>query len=360
MARRDYYEVLGVSRSASDRDVKTAYRKLAMDFHPDRNPSPEAEERFKEASEAYEVLSDPQKRRIYDRAGFDGLRNTGFSGFSGVGVEDIFASFGDIFGDLFGFGHRARRGSSVQRGSDLQYDLAIDFREAAFGCEKEISIEQYVSCDACHGSGASPGSKPTTCASCHGRGQVVHGQGLFLISSTCPDCHGRGAMQSDPCHACGGEGRARARRTVNVRIPAGFDEGMSLRYAGEGEPGERGGPAGDLYVAVHVRPHPTLRREGTELVTELVLSMVQAALGAELTVEGVDGEETVKVPAGTQPGDVITLKRKGVPELRGNGRGSLHVVCKVEIPRTLTARQREILAELDEGSTKKGKRRIFS
>ncbi len=360
MARRDYYEVLGVNRNATERDLKSAYRKLAMDFHPDRNSNPEAEERFKEASEAYEVLSDPQKRRVYDRAGFDGLRNTGFSGFSGVGVEDIFASFGDIFGDLFGFGQRTRRAGAAQRGSDLQYDLAVEFAEAVFGCEKEITIEQYVACSACRGSGAEPGSQPTTCVSCHGRGQVVHGQGLFLISSTCPDCHGHGMVQSQPCLACRGDGRARARRTVNVRIPPGFDEGMSLRYAGEGEPGARGGPTGDLYVAVQVRPHPTLRREGTELVAEVDLTMVQAALGAEVTIEGVEGEEQITVPPGTQPGDVITLKRKGVPELRGSGRGALHVVCKVQIPRSLTARQRELLVEFGGEPEKKQKRRIFS
>lgn len=360
MARRDYYEVLGVARDAGERDIKRAYRKLAMDYHPDRNESPEAEERFKEASEAYEVLSDGQKRQIYDRAGFDGLRNTGFSGFSGMGVDDIFASFGDIFGDLFGFGHRGRRAGSVQRGADLQYNLKVEFDDAVFGCEKEISLEQWVACDGCAGSGAGEDSRAVACRTCQGRGQVVHGQGLFLISTTCPDCQGQGVRQSEPCAACAGEGRERARRTVKVRIPAGFDEGMSLRYTGEGEPGLRGGPPGDLFVAVHVRPHPTLRREGTELVTEATLSMVQAAMGAEISVDGVEGEESVKIPAGTQPGDVITLKRKGVPQLRGTGRGHLHVVCKVEIPTSLSARQRELLAEFEEAGERKKKRRLFS
>jgi molecular chaperone DnaJ len=356
--RRDYYEVLGVERSASDKDIKTAYRKLAMEFHPDRNASPDAEEKFKEASEAYEVLSDPQKRSLYDRAGFDGLRGAGFSGFQGVGVEDIFSSFGDIFGDLFGFGQRARRGG-VQRGADLRYDLDIDFEEAVFGTEKSIEVDQHVACDTCSGSGAATGSKLVTCSTCHGRGQIVHGQGLFLISTTCPACHGRGASQSEPCKTCSGSGRMRARREVKVRIPAGFDDGMSLRYAGEGEAGPRGGPPGDLYVAVTVRPHKTLRREGNDLICEVTLDMARAALGGELTVQGIDGEEVVDVPKGTQYGDVVTIKRKGVPHLRGNNRGDLHVLFRVETPKNLTSRQRELLEEFA-GLSGGKKRRLFS
>ena len=362
MARRDYYDVLGVSRDANERDIKRAYHKLAMDFHPDRNPTPEAEAKFKEASEAYEVLSDSSKRQIYDRAGFDGLRSQGFSGFSGMGVEDIFSSFGDIFGDLFGFGARAggsRRGGR-SRGADIRYDLTIAFAEAVFGCKKEINIEQYVACHRCEASGAEPGSQPVNCSTCQGRGQVVHGQGLFLVSTTCPDCRGAGQIQSNPCRECRGSGRERARRTVTVNLPAGFDDGMSLRYAGEGEPGSAGGPPGDLYVAVRVEPHETLRREGDDLVTEVPVSMVAAALGGEVAIMGVDGEETVKIPVGTQPGDVATLKRKGVPHLRGSGRGSLHVVWRVEIPRSLTAKQRKLLEEFSALSTESKRRRLFS
>lgn len=361
MDKRDYYEVLGVSRDASDREVKSAYRRLAMEYHPDRNSSPDAEERFKEASEAYEVLSDANKRRIYDTAGFDGLRSTGFSGFSGVGVEDIFASFGDLFGDLFGFGARGRRGPMRERGADLRYDMVIEFDEAVFGFEKEIAIKQLLRCESCAGTGAGSGSQIIRCATCQGRGQIVHGQGLFLLSTTCPDCGGAGSRQSSPCDDCHGDGRVRGRRTVTVRVPAGFDDGMSLRYAGEGEPGPRGGPPGDLYVAVRVKPHASLKRDGDHLFVELPIDMALAALGTEQTVQGVDGDETVKIPAGTQPGDVITLKRKGVPRLRGSGRGDLHVVCRVEVPTSLNQRQRELLEELAGVTRKKGKkRRLFS
>ncbi len=355
--RRDYYEVLDVERSATDKDIKKAYRKLAMDLHPDRNPSPDAEERFKEASEAYEVLSDPQKRSLYDRAGFDGLRGAGFSGFQGVGVEDIFSSFGDIFGDLFGFGQRARRGGA-QRGADLRYDMTIDFEEAVFGTEKTIHVDQHVACESCSGTGAAAGSKLVTCSTCQGRGQIVHGQGLFLVSTTCPACQGRGATQTEPCPDCTGTGRVRARREVKVRIPAGFDDGMSLRYAGEGEAGPRGGAPGDLYVAVEVKPHATLRREGNDLIAETPINMALAALGGEVVVKGIDAEETVEVPKATQFGDVVTIKRKGVPHLRGNGRGDLHVVFRVEIPKNLTARQRELLEEFAGIVSKK--RRLFS
>ena len=343
--KRDYYKVLEVSRDAQDSDIKRAYRALAMKYHPDRNGSAEAEEMFKEASEAYEVLSDPTKRQVYNRAGFDGLRNQGFS--STQGAEDIFSSFGDIFGDLFGFGQQQqqRRRSGGQRGADLRYDMTIDFVEAIKGCQHAITLEQQIACSACTGSGAEPGSQPQRCPSCQGRGQVVHGQGLFLVSTPCVDCQGQGMRHTHPCHVCQGSGRTRSRRTHQVDLPAGFDDGMSLRYNGEGEPGSRGGPAGDLYITVKVRPHPHLRREGDDLIAELALNMVDAALGIEAEVEAVDGREAVKIPAGTQPMDIITLKRRGVPRLRGGGRGNLHIICRVEVPRSLNSSQRKLLED---------------
>ena len=354
--RRDYYEVLGLERTADEREIKRAYRKLAMDFHPDRNSSPEAEERFKEASEAYEVLSDPDKRRVYDRAGFDGLRNQGFSGFSGVGVEDIFSSFGDIFGDLFGFSQRRSRGS---RGADVRYDLTLDFHEAVFGCKRELTLDQHALCERCHGEGAEPGSQPVRCSTCAGRGQVVHGQGLFLVSTPCPDCRGQGIKQSNPCTSCRGECRVRVQRKVEVNIPAGFDDGVSLRYGGEGEPGLRGGSPGDLYIVVRVRPHATLKRDGDDLIAEATVGMVEAALGTEITVEGADGPEKIDIPKGTQPMDVITLKRKGVPRPRSGGRGNFHVVVRVEIPKSLSSKQRKLLEEFAE-TTEQKKRSLFS
>ncbi|MBI5509147.1 MAG: molecular chaperone DnaJ [Deltaproteobacteria bacterium] len=360
MERRDYYEVLGVERSASDADIKKAYRRLAMEFHPDRNKDKGAEEKFKEASEAYQVLSDAGKRRVYDQAGFDGLRSSGFAGASHMGMDDIFSSFGDIFSDLFGFGVRGgRRPGAAMRGSDLQYELTVAFNEAVFGTEREVEVERLVPCDTCSGKGTTSGSHPVRCSTCQGRGQVVHGSGLFLISSTCPDCGGQGSRHSDPCRSCHGDGRVQARRTVKVKIPAGFDDGMSLRYQGQGEPGPRGGPAGDLYVLVRVRPHKTLRRQDDDLILEAGLDMVQAALGDQIEVDGVDGKETIAIPAGTQPGDVITLRRKGVPHLHHSGRGDLHVVCKVEIPRSLSQRQRDLLEEFAGKGVGK-KRRFFS
>lgn len=360
MAQTDYYSVLNVAHDADDKEIKRAYRRLAMEFHPDRNPDSNAEAKFKEASEAYEVLSDPEKRRIYDRFGVDGLKNRGFTGFSGAGVEDIFSSFGDVFGDLFGFGRASRRTGAAARGSDLRYELTLGFKDALFGSNHDITLEQHVACQTCNGSGAKAGSEPIRCKTCQGRGQVVHGQGLFLISTTCSDCGGQGTRHSDPCSDCHGEGRVRAERQVTVRIPPGFDEGMSLRYAGEGEPGVRGGPAGDLYVVVRVEAHETLRREGDELIAEAPVSMVVAALGGEIEIEGVDGPEVVTIPKGTQPNDVITVKKKGAPRLRGGGRGDLHVVCRVEIPKSLNAKQRQLLEEFGNLGESSKKRRFFS
>jgi molecular chaperone DnaJ len=355
--RRDYYEVLGVARNANEQEIKKAYRKLAMEHHPDRSTAPDAEERFKEASEAYEVLSDPKKRQVYDHAGFDGLRNQGFSGFHGAGVEDIFSSFGDIFGDLFGFGGRAgggRRGAA-QRGSDIQYNLTVDFKEAVFGCKKELELDLLRTCEPCHGHGGQAGEQPVRCNTCKGRGQVVHGQGLFLVSTPCPECRGQGSRHAHPCTECRGEGRVSKRRTVTVNLPAGFDDGMRLRFSGEGEAGVQGGPPGDLYVAVSVRADAQWRREGDDLIVDAKISMVDAVLGAEIEIEGLEGPEKIEIPKGTQPDDVITLKRKGVPKLRSSGRGHLHVVCKVEIPRSVNSKQRKLLEEFAElGEKKRG------
>ncbi len=267
MSQRDYYEVLEVGQEADASAIKKAYRRLAMKYHPDRNGSPEAEAKFKEASEAYEVLSDNQKRELYDRHGFAGLKQTGFSG---MGVDDIFSSFGDIFGDLFGMGSRTGRRGGARRGADLRSDLTIEFEEAVFGCSKEVSVRQEVACEPCDGVGAAPGSKPVACGTCAGRGQVMHGQGLFLISTTCPDCQGQGSRYMSACDECGGKGKVPVKRTLNVKIPAGFDDGMSLRYAGQGDAGGMGGPSGDLYIAVSVNPHEHLIRKGDDLVFETI------------------------------------------------------------------------------------------
>lgn len=360
MSQRDYYEVLGVDQQADQSTIKKAYRRLAMEFHPDRNQSEGAEVKFKEASEAYEVLSDDQKRSLYDRHGFAGLKNSGFSGFSGAGVEDIFSSFGDIFGDLFGMGGRGGgRRSGVRRGGDLRSELTIEFDEAVFGCSKEITVPQDISCEGCAGTGAEPGTQPVTCSTCAGRGQVMHGQGLFLVSTTCPECRGSGSRIVRKCGECAGEGVNSIKRTLNVKIPAGFDDGMSLRYGGQGDAGAGGGPAGDLYIVVSVVPHESLIRQGDDLVFSITIGMVQAALGTSIMVPAPDGEEKVMIPKGTQPEDVITLRKKGVPRLRGGGRGHLHVLVKVEIPRNVNSRQRKLLEEFVEVSSEK-KRRLFS
>ena len=359
--RRDYYEILGVSKDADDRQLKVAYRKLAMTYHPDRNDSQEAEEKFKEASEAYEVLSDAQKRRIYDQAGHEGLRGQGFSGFSHAAAEDIFSSFGDIFGDLFGFGRggqsSGRQQNRAQRGGDLRAEVRLTFEEAAFGTKKDLAITQRVACTGCKGTGAGPGSETIRCSGCAGRGQVVHGQGMFLVSTTCPDCQGQGSKQSKPCADCRGEGRTVTERTFTANIPAGFDDGMSLRYSGEGEPGLKGGPAGDLYVVAHVESHAYFKREGADLIVELPVSMTEAALGASIPLKGIDADEVVKVPTGCQPNDVVVLRKKGVPRLRGGGRGDLHVICRVEVPRQLNAKQRKLLEEFAASFDEKKKRR---
>ena len=346
--KADYYAVLGVPRDADPSDIKRAYRKLAVQYHPDRNPDdPEAEERFKEAAEAYEVLADAEKRRTYDRFGHEGLKGSGFQGFSGF--DDIFSHFGDIFGDIFGFGAgRARRGN--RRGADLRLDLGISFEEAMRGVQREVPIHRWESCDRCGGSGARPGTRPETCSTCAGRGQVVHSQGLFMISTTCPRCHGSGEIVASACDPCEGRGKVRVEKKIKVPIPAGVDTGNRIRVSGEGEPGEHGAPPGDLYVFLRVEPHEFFQRDEDDLHCEIPISIVQATLGDKIDVPTLDGRERVKIEGGTQPGDVVRLSGKGVPRLRGRGRGDLFVHVRVVVPRKVSRKQRDLLqqfADLD-------------
>jgi len=336
----DYYTVLGVAREASDADIKKAFRRLAQQWHPDVNTDPTAPERFKEINEAYQVLSDAERRQRYDlfgRAGVEGEIPTGFGGFS------------DIFDAFFGASGAGRRGRPAT-GSDLRYDLRISFEEAILGTEKEIEFPVLGRCDTCSGSGAKPGTEPITCPQCNGRGEVRSVRqtmlGQMVNVATCPRCQGDGRIVETPCETCKGDGRTERRRTLRVTIPAGIDEGHQIRLTNEGEVGPRGGPPGSLYVAVHVAPHPSLRRDGTELYYEARISIAQAALGTTLTVPTVDGEEEVEIKPGTQPDTAIRLRGKGVPHLRRSGsRGDLHVLVDVEVPRKLSKKQRELLEQ---------------
>jgi len=348
MQKRDYYEVLGVSRDADANEIKKAYRKLAMQYHPDRNPgNKEAEDLFKESAEAYEVLRDTEKRQIYDRFGHQGLEGTGFHGFSGF--EDIFSSFGDIFEDFFGFGSRRGR-TSARSGASLRYDLEITLEEAFNGKEEEIVFKKNVVCEECAGSGAKPGTEPQVCPTCQGRGQVIRSQGFFQISTTCPTCRGEGRIVTDPCEACRGLGKVNRERSITLKIPAGVDEGSQLRLRGEGEPGEHGGPPGDLFVVIHVRSHPFFSRNGEHLYCEVPISFVQAALGDSLQIPVLDEgkEESIEIPKGTQPGDTLTLVDRGMPTLRGHGRGDMYVKLNVTIPKRMNQRQKELLQEFAE------------
>ncbi len=362
MQKRDYYEVLGISRDVGDGDIKKAYRKLAMQYHPDRNPGDkEAEEKFKEAAEAYEVLRDGEKRQIYDRFGHEGLEGTGFRGFTGF--DDIFSSFGDIFEDFFGFGTGSRRRTRARQGSSLRYDLSLTLEEALIGKEEEIVFDRWESCGVCQGSGITPGKDPQICATCQGRGQVVRSQGFFQISTTCPTCHGEGRIITDPCADCRGRGKTRVERSINVKIPPGVDSGSQLRLRGEGEPGEHGGPPGDLFVVIHVKDHEFFVREGDQLLCEIPLSFVQAALG-DIIVIPVLGEQEgqeLSIPKGTQPGDVLTLAGFGMPSLQRNRRGDLFIRIKVAIPKKLTEHQKELLEEFakTEGSKRSKKHKTF-
>jgi len=352
MADRDYYGILGVPRDASAEDIKRAYRQLALRYHPDRNPgNSEAEERFKEAAEAYSVLADPDKRSVYDRFGADGLRGQGFAGFDASvfeDFEDILGNFfGFSFGDLFG-GQRARGGRRRSRGRDLALEVEISLGEAAAGVEREIKLNRAESCPACRGSKRAPGTQATSCPTCGGRGQIRYQQGFFTMSRTCPRCQGAGEINATPCPACQGKGHVREKRTLKVRIPAGVDDGSRLRLVGEGEAGDEGMPAGDLYVVIRVRKHPFFERAGNDLACEVTVSFTQAALGARIEIPTLEHEEVVKIPAGTQPGEIIRLKGRGVRDISGRRRGDLFVKVLVHTPDNLSKEQKTLLTKLAE------------
>jgi len=342
-ALRDYYEVLGVSRNATDQEIKSAYRRLALKHHPDRNPGDaRAEERFKEAAEAYGVLGDPDKRRRYDTYGHAGLGG-GAAGFD----PTIFADFSDILGDFFGFGEAFGRRRGPRRGADLRYNLDVSFEEAAFGMQTQLRIPRVESCEACSGSGAAPGTKPTSCPTCHGSGQVTFQQGFFSVARTCSHCRGSGRIVTEPCKTCRGQGQVPIERTLQIQIPAGVDNGSQLRIGGEGEPGALGGPSGDLYVVLRVADHAFFKRDGTHLVCEMPVGVTQAALGATIEVPTLDGGKAkLNVPEGTQSGTVLKLRGQGIPALGGRGRGDLHVLVRVVVPRHLSAEQRRLFEQL--------------
>ena len=342
MAKRDYYEVLGVNRDASEEDLKKAYRRLAMKWHPDRNPDhPKAEERFKEAKQAYEVLCDPAKRAAYDQFGHAGVDSQGGAPGPG-GFGDIFS---DIFGEIFGGGRGGR--STVFRGADLRYNLELSLEQAAHGFETKIRIPAVAVCELCRGSGARAGSQPVTCPSCRGAGQVRVSQGPFSIAQTCPRCHGGGSVIPNPCTLCSGSGRVKLQKTLSVKIPAGVDEGDRVRLSGEGEPGVNGGPAGDLYVQVHIKAHPVFTRDHDDLHCEMPVSFATAALGGEIGIPTLDGSARIRVPAETQSGKVFRLKGKGIKGVRSQYPGDLFCHVVVETPVNLTERQRQLLREFE-------------
>ena len=356
MAKRDFYEILGVAKNASEDDIKKAYRKLAMKYHPDRNPdNKEAEEKFKEVKEAYEMLTNPEKREAYDRYGHAGVDPNMGGGGGGFGAGGFGDAFGDIFGDIFGGGGRGRSsGPQVYRGADLRSNLEITLEQAAHGYETTIRVPSWDKCDTCHGSGAKPGTQPVTCTTCSGHGQVRMQQGFFSIQQTCPKCHGSGKIIPEPCAACGGAGRIKRNKTLEVKIPAGIDNGMRIRSTGNGEPGTNGGPAGDLYVEIHIKPHPVFQREGDDLHCEMPISFAKAALGGEIEVPTLTGKVSFTVPEGTQTGKTFRLKGKGVKGVRSGYTGDLFCHVVVETPVKLTDKQKELLREFERSTTEGG------
>lgn len=358
MSKRDYYEVLGVARTASAEELKKAYRRLAMKFHPDRNPDDkEAEAKFKEAKEAYEILTDERKRAAYDQfghAGVDPAAGAGPGARPG-GPGDMFGDiFGEVFGDIFGGGRRGR--SNVFRGADLRYELVLDLEQAVFGATTNITIPTVVPCETCNGSGARPGTSPVRCRRCDGAGQVRISQGFFSIQQTCPSCHGTGQTIEQPCTACQGRGRRQQQKTLAVKVPAGVDEGDRIRLTGEGEMGQNGGPPGDLYVEIRVRPHAVFERQGADLYCVVPVSFATAALGGSIDVPTLDGEVTLKVPAETQPGKVLRLRGKGVKPVRGNSVGDMYCRVDVEVPVSLTAEQKKLLMAFNDALSSEGDR----
>ncbi len=339
--KRDYYDVLGVNKDASDSDLKAAYRKLALKYHPDRNPGDTAaENNFKEAAEAYEVLRDSKKRQIYDQYGHQGLEGQGFSGF-----DDIFSSFGDIFEDFFGFNSRRGSRSRSQRGADLRYDMVLEFMDAAFGVETSIDLEKYETCPSCEGHGAEQGTQPETCPHCRGAGQVGRSQGFFTIRTTCPQCRGNGQIISNPCKECTGRGQIVVKKTVSVKIPAGVDSGSRLRLSNEGEAGAYGGPPGDLYVFIKVRPHDFFKRDGSNVICQIPLSFVQAALGDQVKVPTLTGEKELEIKKGTQPGDLFHFRGEGIPSLRTGRPGDQIIQVAIKTPTHLNKKQEALLKE---------------
>jgi len=355
MSKRDYYEVLGVSKNASEAELKKAYRRLAMKYHPDRNPGDAAEQRFKEAKEAYEVLADPQKRATYDQFGHAGVDHTMGAGPGGFGGGGSFSDiFGDVFGDIFGGGRGA--GARVYRGADLRYNLQLSLEEAVAGTTVKIRVPMFVECHTCGGSGAKKGSTPQTCSTCGGHGQVRMQQGFFSVQQTCPRCHGRGTVITDPCATCRGQGRVEDHKTLSVKVPPGVDTGDRIRLAGEGEVGEQGGPPGDLYVQIAVKEHEIFQREDNHLFCEVPISFVTAALGGELEVPTLNGKVVLKIPPGTQSGKSFRLRGKGVTPVRGGALGDLLCRVLVETPVNLTDRQKELLMQFDETMRSGGNR----